>query len=332
MRTSLILLYFLLFGSIYISGQDVVNVSSSGAASSDRNTAKGLLGQVAIKNLAALNSNDMDYCPLIYKDGLVFTSTRKHKGQNKKLFKSYKKKFSYLFFSKRDTRGQYHKPEPLEGAINGRYHEGAATFNKEGDVMFFTRNNNNGKNKFGKIDLKIYTAKNIKGNWNDTNEIKAINGDGYSTCHPSISSDGKRLYFASNRNGGYGGMDIYVSYFLDGEWQYPINLGPEINSDGNEIFPFIDDTNQLYFSSDGHEGNGGQDIFKSVWLDTKDDESWSKAANLGLPFNSIKDDFGFSIYNNNQEGFFTSTRAGGQGHDDIYTWRKAFVAQVQLLD
>jgi WD40-like Beta Propeller Repeat len=285
-------------------------------------------GSVSVKNLASLNSDDMDYSPLLYRDGLVFTSTRNFIGEHRKRFKSYKRKFSYLFFAKRDERGRYLEPTPLEGSINGRYHEGSATFNTQGDVMFFTRNSDKGKNEFGKVDLKIYTAKSNNGIWGEIEEIKTINGDGFSTCHPAISHDGTKLFFASNRNGGFGGMDIYVSYLVDGEWQYPLNLGPEINTDDNESFPFIDQNNKLYFSSGGHDGKGGLDIFFSIWLDNEDEEAWTKVQNLGYPFNSDKDDFAFSIYNNGQDGFFTSSRDGGKGFDDIYIWNKRYAPQA----
>ncbi len=329
MRTIvLIALTFLCSATFY--AQQAVAVSYDHSSENDDWTAteNEYLGKIAIRNLRSLNSHDLDYSPLLYKNGLVFTSTRKYEGHRKRWFKSCKKQYSYLFFSKRNNRGDYLKPKPLEGSINGRYHEGAASFNTEGTVMFFSRNNRF-KNQFGKYDLKIYTATNRNGNWTNTQEIKAINGDDFTACHPSISKDGKRLYFSSNRNGGFGGMDIYVSHLVDGEWQHPINLGPEINSEGNEIFPFIDEYDVLYFSSDGLKGNGGLDIFTSFRTSTDASETWSPATNLGLPFNSSKDDFGFSIYKNGQEGFFTSTRAGGKGHDDIYNWRKQYIPQAQ---
>ncbi|MFK7809963.1 MAG: TolB family protein [Saprospiraceae bacterium] len=323
------LLIFFLTTSVLFA-QKAINVSLYNEAAPVFVAESAALGHVAVRNMISLNSNDMDYSPLLYKDGIVFTSTRVFETKKKRWFKSYKKKFSYLFFAKRDERGQFNDPKPLEGGINGRYHEGAATFNKQGDVMFFTRNNKKGKNQFGKVDLKIYTAKFNDGNWDEIEEIEIINGEGFSTCHPTISADGQKLFFASNRNGGYGGMDIYVSYLVDGEWQYPVNLGPEINTDGNEIFPFIAQGNKLYFSSDGHDGKGGLDIFQSNWIDETNEEDWTTALNMGLPFNSVKDDFGFSIYNNNQEGFFTSTREGGQGYDDIYTWRKEYIPRAEL--
>jgi WD40-like Beta Propeller Repeat len=328
MKSQRLVLMAFLFSTV-LNAQQLVNVSvkyeqAEEVICEDNKS----FGSVSVKNLASLNSDDMDYSPLLYRDGLVFTSTRHFVGENRKQLKSYKRKFSYLFFAKRDERGRFLEPTPLEGTINGRYHEGAASFNKQGDVMFFTRNNDKGKNEFGKVDLKIYQAKSINGTWGQTEEIKAINGNGFSTCHPAISHDGTRLFFASNRNGGFGGMDIYVSYLVDGEWQYPLNLGSEINTDGNESFPFIDQNNKLYFSSDGHDGKGGLDIFFSIWLDSEDEEAWTKVQNLGFPFNSEKDDFAFSIYNNNQDGFFTSTRDGGKGFDDIYIWNKRYTPQA----
>ncbi len=324
MRTHIILLFLLAFAQV-VPAQQVVQVSHTTNVSKEiKGTSQ--IGRVVISNLNMLNSSDMDYSPILYQDGIVFTSTRKHKGSKKKWFKNYKKEYSYLFFSKKTNRGEFRKPQPLKGNLNGRYHEGAATFNASGTLMFFTRNTSEGKNRFGKINLKIYMAKNVKGYWKEIKELP-FNSDRHSTCHPSLSADGKRLYFASNRYGGFGGMDIYVSYFEDGKWQYPINLGPEVNSAGNETFPFIDENDELYFSSDGHGGEGGLDIFKTSFKQTEI-ESWNEPVNIGQPFNSEKDDFGFTIYNNSQEGFFTSSREGGLGRDDIYTWRKAYLPQA----
>ncbi len=320
-------IFFILLSCSILSAQKAVNVSHSNATTTSKDIkGKTALGSVVISNLDMLNSSDMDYSPILFQDGIVFTSTRKYEGKKTKMFTKWKKKFSYLFFAKRNKRGDFKTPKPLKGKINGRYHEGAASFNKEGNLMFFTRNTSEGKNSFGKINLKIYVAKNINGYWKELEDLP-FNSDRHSTCHPSISKDGKRLYFASNRNGGYGGMDIYVSHFVDGRWQHPENLGEEVNSSGNETFPFVDDLDELYFSSDGHGGKGGLDIFKTSYTDAAN-EVWGKITNIGGPFNSDKDDFGFTIYSNGQEGFFTSSREGGKGRDDIYTWRKAYIPQA----
>jgi len=316
---------FILFFTINLNfAQSAIQVAGNSVSKTERGSS--MLGNVVVSNLGMLNSSDLDYSPILFKDGVVFTSTRKYVGSKRKAFRSKKKAYSYLFYSKRNSRGEFKEPAPLKGKINGRYHEGTATFNQEGTLMFFTRNTNEGKNSYGKVNLKIYVAKNINGYWKEIEELP-FNSDRFSVCHPSISKDGKRLYFASNKNGGFGGMDIYVSHYENGRWQYPVNLGPEVNSAQNETFPFIDEKDALYFSSDGHGGKGGLDIFKSKITDAEEG-TWSKPANIGQPFNSPKDDFGFTVYNNSQDGFFTSSREGGKGRDDIYTWHKAYIPQA----
>jgi len=182
--------------------------------------------------------------------------------------------------------------------------------------MYFSRNNSSGKGDDGLVDLKIYQAILVNGKWKNVEELP-INGDDFTSCHPSISSDGTHLYFASNRPEGYGGMDIYVSHNVNGTWQKPVNLGPTVNTSRNEVFPFINKAGQLYFSSNGHKGFGGLDIFYVE----KNGDDWDTRKNLGSPFNTKKDDFGFYANPQMTAGYLTSNRVGGKGGDDIYSWK-----------
>jgi len=139
----------------------------------------------------------------------------------------------------------------------------------------------------------------------------------YEEVHPTLTADGKRLYFASNRPGGLGGMDLYYSDFQGGEWSEPVNLGDTINTAGNEIFPFIHEDGTLYFASDGWGGFGGLDIFST---EKNGADDWQAPINVGTPFNSPKDDFGFILNITGTEGYLSSARDGGNGKDDIYSF------------
>ena len=144
------------------------------------------------------------------------------------------------------------------------------------------------------------------------------NSDNFSVGHPAISADGTKLIFSSNMPGGSGQSDLYISERINGEWQKPINLGAEINTFGNEVFPFLANDSTLFFSSDGHEGYGGLDIFESNMVNGK----WTTPWNLKLPLNSPYDDFSIVFNRNLTDGFFSSNRPGGLGSDDIYVFRK----------
>lgn len=270
--------------------------------------------RVNVTNARQLNSGHLDYSPVPYRGGIVFTSTR-GKGENLLEDTWTKDNFSDLFYAKKVGNQSFNAVELLAGNINGDFHDGTATFNKAGTVMYFSRNNEDGKNTKAVVDLKIYSAELNAKKWGSVKEMP-FNNPEYSTCHPTLSEDGSTLYFASNRPGGFGGMDLYKSVRTGTYWSVPENLGEKVNTAGNEIFPFIDQTGNLYFASDGLPGIGGLDIYMTHFTNN----DWAIAENLGEPLNSAKDDFGYSKLENGEEGYFTSNRAGGFGGDDIYYW------------
>lgn len=208
-------------------------------------------------------------------------------------------------------------------SINSKYHEGPVAFFKDGSKILFTRNNYlNGKYKTGKDGinkLKLYSAENAKGNWNDLKELP-FNSDEYSVGHPALSKDDKLLYFVSDMPGGFGGTDLYVSKYEGGNWATPINLGPAVNSSGNEMFPFADEQGNLYFASDGHAGLGGLDIFYAKLIEGV---MAKKPRNLGTPINSAKDDFGLITDGERKSGFFSSNRRQGGADDDLYRFERS---------
>lgn len=208
--------------------------------------------------------------------------------------------------------------ERFGGSINSKYHEGPAAFFKDGSKVIFTRNNfNNGKAKRssdGINKLKLYMGDANKDGWKNIKELP-FNSDEYSTGHPALSSDEKLLFFASDMPGGFGGTDIYVSRYDGGNWSAPINLGKTVNSKGNEMFPFVDEKGNLYFSSDGHAGLGDLDIF---FVQMDGTASKGRVINLGAPVNSSKDDFGIVTDALRKAGYFSSNRKRGGADDDIY--------------
>jgi len=273
-----------------------------------------------VENLKALNTKYLDYSAVIHDDGVVFTSTRGVLKMSKVTDSWTKSNFSDVFVSKKNEEGNYETPAPISGAINKKYHDGVTTITKDGTVMYFSRNNSKGKNKKNIIDLKVYSSTLVNGRWTEAKEL-SFNGNNFATCHPTISENGKWLYFASDRPNGFGGMDIYVSENKDGTWGEPINLGPTVNSSGNEIFPFINEEGALFFASNGHKGLGGLDIFYAEKSSIFDETTWNTRKNVGAPFNTKKDDFGFYGNSTMTEGFVTSNRFGGKGGDDIYSWK-----------
>lgn len=256
-----------------------------------------------------INSPQSDFASALYKDGLVFVSGR-HNKTSKEIDGRTGEHYLDLYYTEQ-IGDRFVDPIPFSETFNSKYHEGPACFTPNERFVFFTRNKGH-VNLEGKSELNIYSSRFNGKSW-DKPELFLFSGRAYSIGHPSISSDGRYLYFISNMKGGYGGTDIYVCRKLGFTWSKPINLGPTVNTSGNEMFPFVGDDNYLYFASDGHIGFGGLDIFKTTF----ERNSWTYPVNLGLPFNSEKDDFGFIFKGSKESGFFSSNR---RGNDDIFSF------------
>lgn len=275
---------------------------------------------VDVRNMVGLNTEHLDFSPIRYKNGVIFTSNRSSKGGlTVNRDKWTKSSFTDIFYAKIGSNGTVTEVEAMDSDLNGKFHDGVVTFNSQGSLMIFSRSNKKGRGDDGIKDLKLYSSDNSAGYWADPLELN-INGENFASCHPALSADGRRLYFASDREGGYGGMDIWVSERLGNRWQEPKNLGPTVNTGGQELFPFIAKNETMYFASNGHRGLGGLDIFVVNKTDEKDETTWSVRENLGAPFNTEKDDFSFTINPDGESGYFSSNRHGGQGGDDVYEW------------
>lgn len=279
-------------------------------------------GRYILQN-AGINSEKSDYGSTFYNNKIVFASARdsdilgnaKHEwtGEN----------FTNLYSSILESDGNLSFPKRFGKKINTKYHESTPVFTKDGQTVYFTRNNFNngkkGKDRNRITLLKLYKASLEEGQWKNIIELP-FNNDEYSVAHPALSPDEKILYFASNMPGTFGDSDLFsVSIELDGTYGKPINLGSVINTEGRESFPFITDENELYFASDGHPGLGGFDIFVTK---VEKHYSFKDILNVGEPLNSSKDDFGFLINTRQGKGFVTSNRDGGLGSDDIYKFEE----------
>ncbi|MER3373745.1 MAG: OmpA family protein [Allomuricauda sp.] len=274
-----------------------------------------------------------DFGPTFYGNKLVYASSSKNT-EGRKIHTWNGLKYLDLFEAELDENGALINPVPLKGDINSPYHESTAAFTKDGNTVYFTRNNyldgKKRKNKNREITLKIYKAtKDNKGSWGNIKELP-FNNDAHSVAHPALSPDEKRLYFSSNMKGTYGESDLwYVDIGPNGSYGKPVNLGPEINTEARETFPYISKKNNLYFASDGHLGLGGLDIFA---ISLEENGDYKKITNLKKPINSSKDDFGFIIDEEKQIGYLSSNRNGdaGSASDDIYRFKKS--CGVQTLE
>jgi outer membrane protein OmpA-like peptidoglycan-associated protein len=286
---------------------------------------------ITVTNERTINTGQLEFSPAFYEDGIVFITSQKPLAKEKIFDDRIESNTMSIFLARRDENGQLSKPSAFSNALVSSLHEGPLTFDKTGENVYFSRNNNveNGKKATyteGVSRLKIYTAqKKGEGNWGIPVELP-FNENNSDACHPTISVDGDKLYFSSNRAGGYGGMDLYVSEKINGVWSKPTNLGPKVNTPKNEVFPYLHADGTLFYSSNGLPGSGNLDIY---YLKNNGQGGLGVPVNLGAPFNSDKDDFGFIIDLDMKNGYFTSGRNGGAGGDDIYSFG---MSQAALFD
>ena len=283
---------------------------------------------------AGINSKYSDYGSSFLGNKLVFTSSRDTGNFAQKKHKWTNQYFTNMYAAEIGKDDSLSNPVKFAKSLNSKFHEATPVFSKDGKTIYFTRNNYNdgkkGKDANKITLLKIYTAT-LKDstNWSDATALP-FTSDAYSTAHPSLSADGKTLYFASDMPGTHGQSDIWkVAVNGDGSFGTPENLGTGINTEGKETFPTITEENELYFSTDGHPGLGGLDIFVSkIGIDGQ----YGEPQNIGAPANSPQDDFGYLINTKTRKGFLSSNRTGGQGYDDIYkfTENKKLVCEQVL--
>ena len=277
----------------------------------------------------SINTPYSDYNNLLIGDKLYFSSTRPQDSIGKiKTYGWNKQPYYTMYAANRDKEEgdlsfvNLKDIASLKGNVNGKYHDANPVFTQDGTVMYFTRDNSKGErilktDRLKTSHLKLYKAELKDNEWRNVKELP-FNSKKYSVGHPFLSKDEKYLYFVSDMPDGYGMTDLYkVSIQEDGSFGSPENLGAKINTSGKEMFPYIDTENTLYFSSDGHVGLGGLDVFKS---ELQSDGNYGKPENLKSPINSKSDDFSFVILKEQEQGYFSSNREGGKGDDDIYSF------------
>lgn len=287
-----------------------------------------------VELVSDFNSNRDDFAPAFAEDDysvIYFTSSREAAlGKKKNIVTG--EKSTDIFFAKQARNGRWERVQPIAGIVNTKSDDGVCCFSRDLQTMYFTQCRSSGK-----IGCSIYSAVRGEDNvWTEVEELELADSTS-NAAHPSLSDDGTELYFASDMPGGFGGFDIWmVNRLGEGEaWSEPINLGKDINSAGNEMYPYVRALGVLYFSSDGRGGFGGLDIFKA----TKNEGSGWAVENMGMPINSSSDDFSIIFEKEREAGYFSSRRRvpKSKGGDEIFRFvlpeaKFMFIGSVRYAD
>ena len=294
---------------------------------------------IAVTNVSSINTENSEFGLMEFNNNYLLTSDRKMPGisYSKEDYAGWTGNPYYKLSVVESTKdGGLKAPSKIVDGLNNKYHNGPAYFDHNSDLVYFTRtvmkkvtkgpvNSDPTSFKASEVKsgseyvnrLEIYSSEYGNGKWSDPAPFKYNNSENYSIGHPTLSPDGKILYFVSDMPGGYGGSDIYFcEQKADGSWSEPKNCGSTINSEGKEVFPCMDSDGTLYYSSDGLPGMGGLDLFSAKGSR----RIWSDPINLKYPMNSPKDDFSISFTESGKVGYFASNRDGGKGLDDIYSF------------
>ncbi len=258
-----------------------------------------------------------EFSPVFYKGGIVFCSDQN--GNSLVSYKDDQNRLFKIFYVTRRGTGGWSNSKLLAKELTTGFNDGPVTFNEEGNIIYYSRNNSV-ENSLRNISdttnkLGIYTAELIDGIWTDIRPF-THNNPLYSFCTPALTPDGKRLYFSSDMPGGMGRMDLYYCDRRNNDWDKPVNLGPVINTPENESFPFAARNGKLYFASEGHNGFGGKDIFFTQEINGE----WITPVHLDSAINSVADDFGIVTDSTSENGFFSTNR---RNTDDIYSFSSA---------
>ena len=269
-----------------------------------------------VKQAKLFNSRRADFCPMYLGadcDQIYYTSTtEKATGDKKSEITGMKN--ADVFFSKKNEKGEWERPEPVEGELNTEFDEGIVAFSHDAQTMYLTKAR---RELNAPTSVEIYTSTRSDAKWSAPVKFE-ITADTLSTFgHPAVSPDGEYLYFVSDMPGGYGGKDIWRISLKERQGSL-VNLGPDINTEGNDDFPYVRSDGSLYFSSDGHPGMGGLDIFRATAVGDPADLRW-EVENMGFPINSAGDDFGIT-FGKGEDGFFSSNRGDARGYDHIYSF------------
>lgn len=269
-----------------------------------------------VKQSKLFNTRRSDFAPMFgskeYDILYLTTTNEKVTGENKSEITGMKK--GDIWMSKKNEKGEWQRPEPVEGGLNTDADEGIVSFSPDGQTMYLTVAR---RSETSSTTVEIFTSRRSEAAWSAAQKFEILNDTVTAVGHPAVSPSGTHLYFTSDMPGGYGGLDIW-RIDLQEKGGSLENLGPQINTSGNECFPYVRSDSLLYFSSDGHAGFGGLDIFKATLNSTGD--RWS-VENMGLPMNSTGDDFGIT-FGPGESGFLSSNRNDARGYDHIYSFIK----------
>ena len=266
-----------------------------------------------VEDLKDLNSKESDFSPAYGRDdfSLIYFTSSRDDAAGSKTHGATGQSYTDIFESRIDKKSKWSTPVPVE-EINSEFEDGTPTFSSDFREMYFTRCEAGKRERKGCVIMHSTRSGEA---WSEP-ENSGILADSLVAAHPALSPDGTTVYFVSDIPGGSGRKDIWMTASSGGDnWSKPVNLGPDINTPGDELFPYVRSDGTLYFASDGHIGMGGLDIFKAV---SQPDGSWI-VQNMKAPINSFSDDFGITFENGNERGLFTSTRKG-KGNDDLYSF------------
>lgn len=273
-----------------------------------------------VKKMDKFNSRRAEFSPMLYGnkyDQLYFASSRIPKGAGKDKEETENAitglRNNDFFLVKQDEKGAWLAPVELEDEVNTEFDEGTPSFSKDGNTMYYTYC---AQDPEGSRTAEIYISNRSSAKWGKGTRAAIVKDSVTALGHPAISPDGKYLYYVSDAVGGYGGKDLFRSRVMGSDFGPMENLGPEINTAGDEMFPYVRDSVTLYFSSNGHAGMGGLDIFKA----TLDSTGHWHVENLKAPINSMGDDFGITFAGEKEKGFFSSNRNDARGYDHLFSF------------
>ena len=273
-----------------------------------------------VKRMEKFNSRRGEFCPMLFGDAydqLYFTSSRTPKGAGKDKEETISAitglRNNDFFLVKKDEQGNWLAPIELEDEVNTEFDEGTPSFSKDGNTMYYTYC---AQDPEGPRTSEIYVSTRSSAKWGKGTRASIVKDSVTALGHPSVSPDGKYLYYVSDAVGGFGGKDIFRSRRVGSDFGPMENLGPEINTPGDEMFPYVRDSVTLYFASNGHPGMGGLDLFKA----TQDSTGKWHVENLKAPINSMGDDFGITFEGKKEKGFFSSNRNDARGYDHLYSF------------
>ncbi len=270
-----------------------------------------------VRRMDKFNSRRGEFSPMLAGDKydqLYFASSRS-KDKDTKVSAITGQNNNNLFLVKQDEKGAWLAPVELEDEVNTEYDEGTPSFSPDGNTMYYTYC---AQDPEGSRTAEIYISTRSSAKWGKGTRATIVKDSVTALGHPSISPDGKYLYFVSDAVGGFGGKDIFRARVAGNDFGPMENLGEEINTPGDEMFPYVRDSVTLYFASNGHPGMGGLDLFKA----TQDSTGKWKVENLGAPINSMADDFGITFAGKEERGFFCSNRNDARGYDHIYSFER----------